>query len=156
MSLLVPRIVRDVLVLVSAGLEGRNLERGFGFLLSPSLSPLLEFQACPLELPSCICFFLELLNVTLEGAAAPQASFSPPPFAVVGCKYGDRRQLQGREQGPSAQLTQTDKPCAAPRFRPLALLLQEQPEMDISPNARFKELVCVWGTKTDPVGFTLA
>lgn len=113
LSLPAPRVVRDVFALVSAGPEGSILEPRLASSSSPlAPCPRSGFKLVPLELPSCIRFLLELLNVTLEGAAAPQASSSPPPFAVVGCKSRARRQvLLGSQRGPCARLTQTDKPA---------------------------------------------
>lgn len=73
---------------MSAGPDGSILEPR---LASSSLRPhpLARVSSVSLPaLPSCIRFLLELVNVTLEGAAAPQASSSPPPFAVVGCGSG--------------------------------------------------------------------
>ena len=77
----------------------------------PAQSPHSDFKPVPPGLPSYMGFLLALLNVTLEGATAPQASFSPPPFAVVGSKSLAWRQLFGSQQGPCAQLIQTDKPA---------------------------------------------
>lgn len=86
-------------------------------------SPHSDFKPAPPELPSYMGFLLALLNVTLEGATAPQASSSPPPFAVVGSKSLARRQLFGSQQGPCAQLIQTDKPTqrgSGPAGQPLS------------------------------------
>lgn len=92
-------MVRDVFALVSAGPDA--VFWNYCWLPPTSLQsgPLARISSLslPSELPSCIAFLLMLLNVTLEGAAAPQASSSPPPFAVVGCKSLARRQLLGSQ-----------------------------------------------------------
>lgn len=112
----------------------------------PAPSPRSGFKPVPSELPSCIRFLLELLNVTLEGAATPKASSSPPPFAVVGCESHAWRQSLGSQRGPCAPLRQTDKPAPREMLRtPAALppiptappLLHSQAHMYISPSVPF-------------------
>lgn len=93
----------------------------------PAPSPHSGFKPVPSELPSCICFLLELLNVTLEGAATPKASSSPPPFAVVGCESLAWRQSLGSQQGLCALLGQTDKPAPREMLCTQAALPQPPP-----------------------------
>lgn len=108
-----PWVVRDVFALVSAGPDSRILEPGPASSSSPGgPCPRSGGKGVPSQLPSCIPFPRELLNVTLEGAAAPQASSSPPPSAVVGCKSHAWRQPSAARR-TCAPLTQTDKPGAA-------------------------------------------
>lgn len=117
--------------------------------------PLPEPPCCkgvPSELPSCIHFPRELLNVTLEGAAAPQASSSPPPSAVVGCKSHAWRQLLCSPRGPALRLPKQTSPtrrvCAlgAPRPDPPApsAPLHSEPDLCISPKVRFTECADPW------------
>ena len=111
----------------------------------PAQSPHSDFRPVPSGLPSYMGFLLALLNVTLEGATAPQASFSPPPFAVVGSKALAWRQLFGSQQGPCAQLIQTDKPAQREcghagqplSPQPLPPPLHSESSLCISPNVHF-------------------
>lgn len=86
------------------------------------------------------------MNVTLEGAAAPQASSSPPPFAVVGCKSGARRQLLGSLRARTLRSAYPNRQPAQSPHTPggRAVLSRTCPALSSEPlNARALSAHCI-------------
>lgn len=135
-----PRVVRDVFALVSAGPDSSILEPGPASSSSPGgRCPRSGGKGVPSQLPSCIHFPRELLNVTLEGAAAPQASSSPPPSAVVGCKSHAWRQHLCSLGGPALGL-----PKQTSRQAPYALGAPRPDPAPPPPHLCILNLICAF------------